>query len=485
MLGQLWFDNGALMVSIGDGELFEGVNWGERGILPAGSVPLSWAGPLDAGFLGGKILKLNPDTGCGYADNPFANGNLCSAQSKVYAMGLRNPYRCTNSPSSGSHVCGDVGWYSYESIKLINKGGNLGWPCYEGMAQSPWPATESSACQAVFQNRYIATVPVPAWNPAVIVRSINHNGQSSAIIGGVFAPARFTGIGGFYLYGDFAQNTISGFAWPSGLPLTIATGADSPVAFKVSPYDGNIYYLGQCPQCSNLGILRRISPKLPTPPPAPPIIVKSTVKTIKATTTVAGGGLISLVPDPTIVVKPTSAACVVAKLGIGNLKAGWNSFMFLSTFPGLRFIKNGLGWGPIEVDASVGSPARMDGKPLTIDNVRFTNGLGTKAVANISIPLDGVCYRFSAWIGVDDEVGIGAAGAYGEWVIKGLVPATTSKPAHTVMLYNSTQIRKKYLVSGDAPWKVDVYNLHFYSRIYLETLVPAGLPNNPNTHLDW
>ena len=47
----------------------------------------------------GKLLRLNKANGQGLPDNPFFDGNPDSVKSRVWAMGLRNPFRFTFAPS--------------------------------------------------------------------------------------------------------------------------------------------------------------------------------------------------------------------------------------------------------------------------------------------------------------------------------------------------------------------------------------------------
>ena len=82
--------------------------------------------------LAGKILRIDPLTGEGLPDNPFFQpGTPGSNRSKVYASGLRNPFRITVHPTTGDVWSGDVGWNNWEEINT-GKGANFGWPCYEG-----------------------------------------------------------------------------------------------------------------------------------------------------------------------------------------------------------------------------------------------------------------------------------------------------------------------------------------------------------------
>ena len=87
---------------------------------------------LDLDSLAGKILRLDPITGAGLRDNPFAEEPLTSNRSKVYQLGLRNPFRMAFDRVSGALYVGDVGWNAWEELNRGGPGANFGWPCYEG-----------------------------------------------------------------------------------------------------------------------------------------------------------------------------------------------------------------------------------------------------------------------------------------------------------------------------------------------------------------
>jgi glucose/arabinose dehydrogenase len=111
--------NRTLFISLGDGASYDGPS---RVALRAQN--------LDS--LSGRILRINPDTGKGLADNPwFDASNPSSNRSRTWAYGFRNPFRITLRPSNGDAYIGDVGSSYYEEIN-VGKGGNFGWPCYEG-----------------------------------------------------------------------------------------------------------------------------------------------------------------------------------------------------------------------------------------------------------------------------------------------------------------------------------------------------------------
>jgi glucose/arabinose dehydrogenase/PKD repeat protein len=84
----------------------------------------------------GKMFRIDPATGEGFPDNPYFDGDVTHNRSKVFAYGLRNPFRVAFEPSTGELFTGDVGWNSWEEI---DRGGgrNFGWPCFEGALRAP------------------------------------------------------------------------------------------------------------------------------------------------------------------------------------------------------------------------------------------------------------------------------------------------------------------------------------------------------------
>ncbi len=63
-------------------------------------------------------------------DNPFVDS--ISVIDEIYAFGLRNPWRMSIDKTTDEIYIGDVGWFSFEEINIVEKGDNLGWSCYEG-----------------------------------------------------------------------------------------------------------------------------------------------------------------------------------------------------------------------------------------------------------------------------------------------------------------------------------------------------------------
>jgi glucose/arabinose dehydrogenase len=154
--GQIIFaTDGTLLVTTGDSANFTGVDVGSSngtyfqqaindGIMRSSEN----VGALRAQILNsfcGKLLRLDPNTGDGISSNPYYDfGNPRSAQSRVWALGLRNPYRISFKTGTGSSsssagnpgtifVC-DVQNNTWEEMHILEKGGlNCGWPIFEGI----------------------------------------------------------------------------------------------------------------------------------------------------------------------------------------------------------------------------------------------------------------------------------------------------------------------------------------------------------------
>jgi glucose/arabinose dehydrogenase/chitodextrinase len=175
--GQLVFGaDGTLLATVGDGASYNAVDVGSDGdtyyaqalidgiIRPAENVGSMRSQLLNS--LNGKILRIDPNTGDGIPSNPFYNAAAPrSPESRVWGMGVRNPYRCTLRPGTGSNdpalgdpgtlYFGDVGWGSWEELNVCDAPGmNFGWPLFEGMESmlgyAPVPVANQDAPNPLF-----------------------------------------------------------------------------------------------------------------------------------------------------------------------------------------------------------------------------------------------------------------------------------------------------------------------------------------------
>ncbi|WP_269538932.1 PQQ-dependent sugar dehydrogenase [Cerasicoccus fimbriatus] len=84
----------------------------------------------DMDLYNGKILRVDPATGLGLADNPFYDGNPNSVRSRIWAHGFRNAFRFVFDPAA---PIDDVMYLSEngdgtDRLVRIEKGADGGWP---------------------------------------------------------------------------------------------------------------------------------------------------------------------------------------------------------------------------------------------------------------------------------------------------------------------------------------------------------------------
>ena len=153
-VGTLLFGtDGTLLVSAGDGaELSDtGSNpssYYAQGLSEGIIKPKEDVGAYRAQLIdshSGKILRIDPLTGDGIPSNPFYDpANPRSPRSRVLSLGLRNPFRMTLRPETGSHdradgnpgvlYIGVVGYFTWEKLSVgTGPARNFGWPIFEGL----------------------------------------------------------------------------------------------------------------------------------------------------------------------------------------------------------------------------------------------------------------------------------------------------------------------------------------------------------------
>jgi glucose/arabinose dehydrogenase len=157
--GDLEFgEDGTLLASLGDGNTWVDFFAGEDQEIPSFCFdpqaledgimrPEENVGSFRAqqvNSYSGKVIRIDPLTGEGIPSNPFYDPNdPDAARSKVWALGLRNPYRMSVRPGTGSSdpadgnpgtiYISDVGYNQWEEINVCDGPGyNFGWPIFEG-----------------------------------------------------------------------------------------------------------------------------------------------------------------------------------------------------------------------------------------------------------------------------------------------------------------------------------------------------------------
>lgn len=217
-------------------------------------------------ILNGKLMRLDPATGNGISSNPFYDSNNPrSPQSRIWTYGLRNPFRFSVKPNTGSTnpadgnpgilYVGDVGWSHREELDIIDAGGrNGGWPAYEGLNHS----------NPMFQDPNYLPVnhhkPLMDWRGPIAQAEVN--GDIYSIGSPQFMGDNFTGIssigGVFYTGTNFPteyQNTYfhgDYEGWIKSVHINSTTqnihlenfgNNIHPVCMAVNPVDGSLYYV--------------------------------------------------------------------------------------------------------------------------------------------------------------------------------------------------------------------------------------------------
>lgn len=223
--------DGSLFVSIGDGASYNQVD--PRAVRVQ-----------DVDSLSGKVLRIDPITGQGLADNPFFNGDPDANRSKVYQLGLRNPFRIAVDDATGRLFIGDVGWTRWEEINTGAPGTNFGWPYYEG-GQGLNIVTPGGYINLPAGQEFLASGELA--EPAIIALSHSGDGINAIIMGDVI---RGGDLGLLYegdiLFNDLGQGIVRRASVNAEGAVTevaiFTTGAEYVVDMRQGP-DGEMYFV--------------------------------------------------------------------------------------------------------------------------------------------------------------------------------------------------------------------------------------------------
>ena len=330
-VGTLLFGrDGKLYVGGGDGASFNNVDFGQYGATYAGdranpcgdppspagtalTAPAAEGGALRSqsvrrtdgpATLDGAILRIDPATGQGLPDNPFAASSDPNAR-RIIGYGLRNPFRFTQRPGTDEIWIGDVGWNTWEEINRLTAPigtatRNFGWPCYEGGSpQSGYQAAGLTQCNQLYNTPESVAAPYFTYNHGACV--VNYTGcrtGGSSITGLAFYTGGSypTAYNGALFFGDHSRNEIwAMLAGTDGLPDptkvqcvvcvdSAGAGAGNPVDLKIGP-GGDLFYVDM-----DGGSVHRITYTAPNQAPTARINATPTTGTAPLTVNFDGSG---------------------------------------------------------------------------------------------------------------------------------------------------------------------------------------------------
>lgn len=269
--------DGALYASAGDGASFGFIDYGQRGqpLNPCGdpptaagtalSPPTAEGGALrsqdvrtltDATGLDGTLLRVDPNTGAGLADNPLA-GDASPNVRRIVAYGMRNPFRLAARPGSNEVWAGDVGYGTWEELNRVADPTaatptNFGWPCYEGTArQGGYDGANLNLCESLYGQSGAVTAPHYTYRHAdkVVPNETCGTGDSStaglAFYDAGTYPVQYAGA---LFFADYSRDCIwsmlrggDGQPDPATRATFVAAAAD-PVDLEIGP-GGDLYYV--------------------------------------------------------------------------------------------------------------------------------------------------------------------------------------------------------------------------------------------------
>ncbi len=303
--------DGALYIATGDGTSF---NYADPRTVSVQSKD----------SLSGKILRVDPLTGTGLADNPYATTDLGANASKVWQMGLRNPYSMTFS-DDGRLFISNTGWFSNEEIETGGKGANFGWPWFEGGDAGVLDRTPvySDFPQALAFYQSVANgsiVVTPAF------RAFSHidaepGYRNSAIVGAndVYSADKYPAVfKGDYFFNDVTTGELFTVDVNDRSKIIyLGKQGTAPVSFSQGP-DGYMYY-------SDLatGQVRRLDITDPTPEPNRAPIVNTALPFAKAE---PGKAFVFGLPTATFFDADGDPLIYAARLADGSALPSWLSF---------------------------------------------------------------------------------------------------------------------------------------------------------------
>lgn len=206
----------------------------------------------NVGDLLASILRIDVDraeAGRRYAipaDNPFVG--KAGARPEIWAYGLRQAWKFSFDRKNGNLWAGEVGQDIWESIHLIQKGGNYGWSVNEG--RHPFR-------------------PQRPKGPTPILSSVveHHHTEFRSITGGyIYEADRLAELKGAYIYGDYDTGKVWSFQWDGAKATAHRELADTQLRIVEFAQDA----AGEVLAVDHIGgSIYRLAPAPPAPSDAP------------------------------------------------------------------------------------------------------------------------------------------------------------------------------------------------------------------------
>ncbi len=226
--------NGGQLLFGPDGYLYIGMGDGGSGGDPQNNAQ-NLRTPL------GKMLRIDVNQGSLYGippSNPYIN--TPNADPRIWAWGLRNPWRFSFDRLTGDLYIGDVGQNAWEEIDYLPSGTpggtNFGWRCMEGTHVY----NTDSPCDSA---AHLATLTPP-------ITEYSHDVGRSITGGFVYRGSLNPGLQGIYFFADYVNGKIFSLqknngSWVQIMELntgflTSAFGEDQNGELYVVDYGGSI-----------------------------------------------------------------------------------------------------------------------------------------------------------------------------------------------------------------------------------------------------
>ncbi|MCP3973745.1 MAG: hypothetical protein GY720_04550 [bacterium] len=186
----------------------------------------------------GTILRIDPATGDAAPGNPFIGE---PGADRIWAWGLRNPWRTSFDAVTGDMFIGDVGQGAIEEVDIIPAGVgglNFGWDMYEGSNCYTSPCSPAGMTFPVFE--------YPHGNSGT-----RCGPSGGSITGGyVYRGNELPWLRGHYFYADWCLSELGSFRMKQGRPVNHIDWTKTLsipgfiTAFGVDGH-GELYFLAQ------------------------------------------------------------------------------------------------------------------------------------------------------------------------------------------------------------------------------------------------